>query len=154
MFHRRGRRLTLALVATAICALAITAAAFAAGAGAPQLVTPGAGNTVKAGKIRLVVKDTSADARQFGVFAAINHRKNLNKFHQLASKCNVNKGCDFIELKRWSGHPGMWTYTARFNFPGYWATTAGRYYWQADHVGGTSPSGHVVSAIRSFRVAR
>lgn len=154
MFHRPGRRLTLALLAAVVCALAGSAVAFAAGSGAPQLVKPGAGKQVKEGRIRLVVKDTSADARQFGVFVAINHHRKLDKNRELASSCNVDKGCDFAKLKRWAHHPGMWTYTAHFSFPGYWATTAGRYFWQANHVGGNSRSGHVTSAIHSFRVVR
>ena len=154
MFRRPGRRLPLALVAAVICALAVSAVAFAAGSGAPQLVKPGAGKQVGEGKIRLVVKDTSADARKYGVFVAINHHKKFDKHHELASSCNVDKGCDFAKLKRWAHHPGMWTYTAHFSFPGYWATTPGQYYWQANHVGGSGPSGHVTSAVHSFRVVR
>lgn len=152
MFNRPGRRLTVALAAVVVIALAISGLAFAAGSNTPVLKTPGAGKKVKPGKIRLVVKDTSADARTYGVFVAINHHKKLDKFHELSSKCNVDKGCDFVQLKRWKGHPGLWTYTAHFNFPGYWATTAGKYFWQASHVGGNSPSDHVVSAIHSFVV--
>jgi hypothetical protein len=153
MFTRPGRKLTLALTAAAVTVLAISSLAFAAGSNAPVLKAPGAGKKVNPGKIRLVVRDTSADARKYGgVFVAINHHKKFDKYHELASKCAVDKGCDFVQLKRWAGHPGLWTYTAHFNFPGYWATTPGRYFWQANHVGGTSRSGHVVSAIHSFVV--
>jgi hypothetical protein len=152
MFTRPGRRLTLALAAVVATALAISSLAFAAGSSAPVLKTPGAGKKVNPGRIRLVVKDTSADARQYGVFVAINHHKKFDKYHELASNCDVAKGCDFVKLTRWKHHPGMWTYTAHFNFPGYWATTAGRYFWQANHVGGNNRSGHVTSAIHSFVV--
>jgi hypothetical protein len=152
MFIRPGGRLTLALAAAVITVLAVSSLAFAAGSSAPVLKSPGAGKKVNPGKIRLVVKDTSADARTYGVFAAINHHKRFDKYHELSSKCSVDKGCDFVQLKRWKGHPGLWTYVAHFNFPGYWATTAGQYFWQANHVGGNSRSGHVVSAVHSFRV--
>ncbi|MGZ4231952.1 MAG: hypothetical protein ACXVEW_01990 [Solirubrobacteraceae bacterium] len=64
MFTRSGRQLTLALAAAVVTVLAISSLAFAAGSSAPVLKTPGAGKKVKAGKIRLVVKDTSADARR------------------------------------------------------------------------------------------
>jgi hypothetical protein len=152
MFTRPGRQLTVALAAAVVTVLAISSLAFAAGSTAPVLKTPGAGNNVKAGKIRLVVKDTSADARTYGVFVAINHHKKFDKYHELSSKCAVDKGCDFVQLKRWAHHPGLWTYTAKFNFPGYWAATSGRYFWQANHVGGSSRSGHVTSTIHSFLV--
>ena len=152
MFHRPGRRLAMLLVVVLVGSLLAAAAAFAASSSGPVLKAPGAGKKVTPGKIRLVVKDTSADARQYGVFVAINHHKKFDKYHELASKCAVDKGCDFVQLKRWAHHPGLWTYTAHFNFAGYWATTPGQYFWQANHVGGSSTSGHVVSAIHSFRV--
>ena len=39
------------------------------------------------------------------------------------------------------------------NFPGCWATTPGKYYWQADHVPlRHDPEAACVSVIKSFRV--
>jgi hypothetical protein len=154
MIQRQGRRLTLALAAAVAAALVVAAVAIGASSDAPKLVKPGVGKNARMGKIRLVVKDTSSDARKFGgVFATINHRRQLNKFHQLKNCSKVTNGCDFVQLRRWAHHPGLWTYTAKYKFNGYWATTPGRYYWQADHVG-EGPGGHVTSAIRSFRVVR
>ena len=62
--------------------------------------------------------------------------------------------CDFVALKPRKGHPGEWIYTTPFNFPGYWAVTPGKYYWQAEHVAPLCKAKgcEVVSKIRTFTV--
>ncbi len=149
MLHRPGRRLTTVLAVALVTVFALTASAVAAGGGAPVLVKPG--KRVHGGHVRLVVKDTSADARKYHVFVTINHHKQLDKYHNLANCNKVTKGCDFLKLKAWRGHRGLWTTKARFKFNGYWATTPGTYFWQAQHVG-NGPGGLVTSKIKSFRV--
>jgi hypothetical protein len=105
MIQRQGRRLTLALAAVVAAALVVAAVAIGASSGAPKLA--GAGKNARMGKIRLVVKDTSSDARKFGgVFVTINHRRQLNKFHQLKNCSKVTNGCDFVQLRRWAHHRG------------------------------------------------
>lgn len=147
MFHRRGRRFTIALTIALVGVLAASAVALAAG-GVPTLIKPG--KRVHRGHIRLVVKDTSALARKYHVFVTINRHKQLDKSHHLANCKKVDKGCYFAELKKYKGHPGEWTWVSPFSFPGYWATTPGKYFWQAQHV--SSSGGLVVSKIKSFRV--
>jgi hypothetical protein len=48
----------------------------------------------------------------------------------------------------------MWIYSSHYNFPGYWAVTPGKYYWQAQHVAPLCHAPHctVFSDVRSFRV--
>jgi hypothetical protein len=129
-------------------ALALSAVALAAG-GAPVLVKPH--GKVHRGKVRLVVKDTSSDARRYHVFVTINRHRQFDRYHHLKDCVQVQKGCQFIELTRYKGHPGEWTATGHYDFPGYWATTPGKYYWQAQHVG-NGTGGLVVSKVGSFRI--
>jgi hypothetical protein len=152
----KGRRRPLLVV----CALALTGViAFAgvatAAGGNPALVSPKKGAHVGPGSIRLVVRDTAVPSG-FIVFVQISHKRKLDKFGNLASCNAVKKGCDFLGLKRYKGHAGEWVYTSPgVGFPGYWATTPGRYYWQAQHVNcfvTEQDSCHVTSKIGSFVV--
>lgn len=147
MFHRSARRLSLALVLAMVASLAVAAAALA-GSDVPTLLGP---HKARRGHVRLVVRDTGPDARKYGVFVTINRHKQFDKFHHLKNCKNVAKGCQFIQLKRWKGHPGLWTETGHYDFPGYWATTPGRYFWQAQVVG-NGAGGLIVSNIKSFRI--
>jgi hypothetical protein len=91
------------------------------------------------------------------VYIAIRRNRRLNRYGFLDSAhCNVAKGCDFVEMKRWGGHRGYWVYRppARLSFPGYWATTPGLYYWQANI---TAPlcqakGCELISPIRKFHL--
>jgi hypothetical protein len=141
-------------VTVLVCAIAFAGVASAAGGG-PALVTPKKGAHVGPGQIRLVVRDTGV-LSGFNVFVQISPKRKLNKYGDLANCNKVSKGCDFLGLKRYKGHAGEWVYTSSGpGFPGYWATTAGRYYWQAEHVDCSSPQAHgcnVTSRIGSFVV--
>jgi hypothetical protein len=154
---RNVRRRTAALAAVVLaCSLAFAGVALAALPGAPSLVSPKHGAHVTPGHITLVVHDTAV-IKGFNVFVQISKHRKVNKFGEL-TKCNaVTKGCDFLSMKRRKGHPGQWIYKTdpSVNFPGWWATTPGTYYWQADHVD-CSVAGahdcHVISKIGSFHV--
>jgi hypothetical protein len=116
----------VSVVATLVTMLAVTSVALGAGSFRPSLGPPN-GRRVHTGTITLKVKDTEAGVLHVGVFVAISHTRRANKNGVLKS-CDVSKGCDFVGLKRWAHHPGWWIYTSAFNFPGYWATTPGKYY--------------------------
>jgi hypothetical protein len=148
----KGRRKpVLALGALALmCSLAGAGVAVAA-AGPPTIVAPHTGGHVNAGSIRLVVR-----APEGPVFAQIRPQRKLNGAGHLAQCLSVKKRCDFVELSPWKGHPGEYAYTAASaSFPGYWATTPGKLYWQAHYVDcfQTSVDGcHIVTRIGSFAV--
>jgi len=152
---RNVRRRTAALGAVAlVCSLAFASVALAALPGAPSLVSPKGGAHLRPGRITLVVHDTNV-IKGFHEFVQISKHRKLNKFGNLADCNAVSKGCDFVELKPRKGHPGQWTYTSHFSFPGYWAVTPGTYYWQADHIDCSvtgADSCHVTSKIGSFHV--
>jgi hypothetical protein len=151
------RRTAAALGAAALaCSLAFAGVALAALPGAPQLVSPKHGAHERPGHINLVVHDTAV-LNGFSEFVQISKHRKLNKFGNLADCNAVSKGCDFVSLKRFKGHSGQWIYRSdpSVSFPGWWATTPGTYYWQADHVD-CSVTGadrcHVTSKIGSFHV--
>jgi hypothetical protein len=146
----KSRRIAAALVAGGLCTLAATGVAGAAGAG-PTLVTPHHGQHVGPGNIRIVVSSPVGP-----VFVQIRPRRKLNQAGHLASCLALKKRCDFVELLPWKHHPGKYIYdSSGFAFPGFWATTPGRIYWQA-HYNNCAvtevDSCRIVSAIGSFRV--
>lgn len=139
-----------ALVALALsCVLALGGVALAASRG-PILKSPRQGQRVHAGHIRLVVYAPGAAAAvHHDVFLELS-TKRLVKHGTLLSP-NTCTSCDFVTMKRWAHHRGYWIYTAPFNFPGYWAVTPGKYYWQIHYYLDRSPW-EVLSAIHAFRV--
>jgi hypothetical protein len=153
---RRRRAVALAGVGLT-CAVGFSGVAAAALPGAPVLVSPKHGAHVNPGHITLIVHDTAV-IKGFSVFVQISKQRKVNRFGELNPKCNnVSKGCDFLTMKRRKGHPGQWIYKTdpRVNFPGWWATTPGTYYWQADHVNCSVAGAHscsVISKIGSFHV--
>ena len=154
MFGRMRRRVVVASALAAVCVLAGAALALANGNTKPVLKTPKLGATVHAGKITLVAYDPGVPKSVNDVDAQIEPHRKLDKNGYLKSCLNVTKGCDFVGLKPWKGHPGFWRYTANADFPGYWAVTAGKYYWQVSH---TAPDCdakgcEIASAIHSFKV--
>jgi hypothetical protein len=155
---RNVRRRTAALGALVLaCSLAFAGVALAALPGAPSLVAPKHGAQQRPGHITLVVHDTAV-IKGFSVFVQISKHRKLNKFGNLADCNAVTKGCDFLSLKPRKGHAGEWIYKTNPNvsFPGWWATTPGTYYWQADHVDCSvtgADSCHVTSKIGSFHVS-
>lgn len=152
---RRRNAIALAAVAL-VCSLALAGGALAALPGAPSLVSPKHGARVTPGHITMIVHDTAVPSG-FNVFVQITKHRKLNKYGHLASCTAVKKGCDFLSMKKRKGHPGQWIFKTDPNetFPGWWATTPGTYYWQAQHVNcfaTEKDSCHVTSQIGSFHV--
>ena len=116
----------MALLLTVLLVALVLAGAAIAASAAPQLLSPNHKH-VAPGKIRLVVA-VPLKAAGHGVFIAINPSRQLDKNGHLKSTCNR---CDFVGPKHWNGD--KYSYVAQFNFPGYWASTAGKYYWQAHY---------------------
>ena len=110
-----------------VLALALTGVASASGP-APTLGSPN-GKSVSPGAIKLVVTIPLTPHKK-GVFIAISPTRTSKGGH-LTAKCNVTKGCDFVAPKHLKGH--KWVYVAKYNFPGYWAVTPGKYYWQVHY---------------------
>jgi hypothetical protein len=156
MIHRRGRRLSALLAVVLVGILAASAVALASGFSSPILKSPGKNARVHAGKITLVVKDPGVPNDVRPVYVEISPKRKLDKNGRLFRCLNVSHGCEFVALRPWRGHPGMWKFTTGVSFQGYWAVTPGKYYWQANHV---APLCHakgceVVSRIGTFRVVR
>jgi hypothetical protein len=114
------------LAAALTMALVVTAAG-AAGGVAPKLLSPNHKH-VAPGHIKLVV-DIPVRPNRDGVFIAVSPKHKLDKAGHL-KECSGNR-CDFVSPKHAKGH--KYTYVAKFNFPGYWAVTPGKYYWQVHY---------------------
>lgn len=153
MFHRRGRRLTLALVAGVIAALAVSGVALASGLSKPILKKPGR-IVHKSDKFTWVVKDPGVPKSVRPVYVQVEPKRKLDKNGFLKSCVDVGHGCSFLALKPWKGHPGLWKLTDTGDFPGWYGRTPGKYYYQAQHVAPDCQAKGctVVSKIKSFRV--
>jgi hypothetical protein len=137
-----------------VCLLAGATVALANGFTTPVLKSPHQGQRVRAGTVTLVVYDPGVPKDVNDLAVQIEPRRKLGRNGHLATCLKVSKGCDFIGLKKWAHHPGFWRFTTSATFPGYWAVTPGKYYWQASH---TAPlcqakGCEIVSAIHSFRI--
>jgi hypothetical protein len=133
--------------------IASGAMALASNSTRPTLKAPHKGQAVHAGTIRLVVYEPGLT--DSSLYVAIRRQRKLDRNGYLAhNPCDVSKGCDFITLQHWHGHRGYWVYTAGVSFPGYWATTPGRYYWQASIVAPSCQAKgcEIASAIHTFKV--
>jgi hypothetical protein len=126
MSRKAGVRVSALATALAIV-LAMAATAIAAAGVAPTLLAPN-GKHVAPGHIRLVV-GVPLKAASHGVFITIANKRNLDKYGHL-KECGINR-CDFVGPKHWKGN--KYSYVATFNYPGYWAVTPGKYYWQAHY---------------------
>lgn len=145
-----------ALLAIGVVAVVLAGAAVAVGSpfSHPALKSPGKGKRVHAGVVTLIVRDPGVPKSVRPVYATISPKKKLNRFGRLTTYKTCGSKCDFVALKPRTGHPGEWIYKTPFNFPGYWAVTPGKYYWQAQHVAPLCQAKgcEVVSAIHTFRV--
>lgn len=126
------QRLPVFALAATLAMIALGGVALAAGSLRPTLESPN-GKRVHAGRVTLKVRDTEAGRLKVDVFVAISRKRTTDKQGQLKHGCKPTSGCDFIELTPWRHHSGWWIYVSGFNFPGYWAVTPGRYYWQAQN---------------------
>jgi hypothetical protein len=146
MSRKAGVRGATLVVALAI-ALVATAAAVASRGLAPRLLSPNHKHLAP-GRIRLVVEVPIRPAPA-GVFITVSRTRKLDKYGLLKACASSAHGCDFDSAGHWKGHD--YSYVGRFDFPGYWSVTPGRYYWQADYLS-DNPPGNFYSGIGWFVV--
>ena len=121
-----------------------------AGAAAGSTFGPSLGSPndkqVSAGAITLKVK--APDAKTVDVWV---RRSHVVKRGALV-ECDLSQqGCAVELMKPWKGHRGWFIYKPpRFSFPGFWATTAGRYYWQAESFAKVPPCQYVTDGDCTF----
>lgn len=142
----KGRR--AGMIAGFAIMLAIAGAAVAVAAASstftPRLGKPN-GKSVSAGRVTLTVK--AADAKT--VYVWVRRNKKLKK-GELAECTTSDKGCLVTTMKA-SKHKGVFTYKApAYSFPGYWATTPGKYYWQAQAFAKSPPCQYVTNGDCAF----
>jgi hypothetical protein len=159
MFHRLGRPVSILLAVVLVGSLVSAAVAFAASFSKPVLKSPGNGKKVHAGHILLKVGvnfPSSLPRSERHVFVAIGPTRKA--VSQLIIDKPAPKGCKdrctFVELSKGKG--GVFTYRAKFDFPGIWNETPGKYFWQAQYTAPLCQAPHceVISAMHSFRVVR
>ncbi len=144
----RGRAAIATLVATG--ALAATGASVAQAA--PKLLAPGNGKVIAKGSDPVFkVHDSSSAAAQHKVWITISKTKARDKTGQLKYKSGSGGG-DFSDMKKVKG--GGWTYKPhKYDFPGWYLATPGKYYWQAFEINcEASTTCHIYSSIRTFTV--
>lgn len=134
-----------ALAAAFAVVLAMAATAIAGSGVAPTLLSPNHKH-VAPGHVKLVVGIPAKPAKN-GVFITIANKRKLDKNGHL-KECGI-KRCDFVSPKHGKGN--KYSYVAPFNYPGYWAVTPGKYYWQV-HYYAAGDTGVYWSSIGSFVV--
>jgi hypothetical protein len=153
MLGMRNRALVVSALAL-LGVIAFGAVALASPFSAPILKAPRGGQHVHAGVVTLIVADSGIPKDVRPVYVTISPRRTLDKFGHLKTAKNCSSRCDFVKLHPRKGHPGQWIYKSQFNFPGYWAVTDGKYYWQAEHVAPLCQAKgcEVVSKISTFHI--
>jgi hypothetical protein len=146
MSRKVGFRVGAVLAAVTLL-FAVTASAVAAGGTAPRLGSPNHRH-VSPGRIKLVVYVPQA-AASGGVFIKIQPTRKTSKGH-LPTKCTVSKRCQYVQPHHVKGHKYEFVATAG-SFPGYWATTPGKLYWQAQYYT-ASYTANYYSSIGTFYV--
>jgi hypothetical protein len=155
MFHRLGRPVPIALAVVLVGSLVAAAVALAASFPHPALKSPGNGKSVHAGHIVLRA-NVHLPAGEHSLYAAIGpSRKAVARLILLKpAPKGCNAKCTFIKFRQVK--PGVFTYRAKFDFPGVWNETPGKYYWQAQYTAPLCQAPHceVLSAMHSFRVVK
>jgi hypothetical protein len=120
--------LAVALVGSLLAAAVALAASFPR----PVLKSPGNGKRVHAGHIVLRA-NVHLPAGEHSLYAAIGPtRKAVARLILLKpAPKGCNSKCTFIKFRQVK--PGVFTYRAKFVFPGAWNATPGKYYWQAQY---------------------
>jgi hypothetical protein len=155
MIHRLGRRFSMVLAVVLVGSLVAAAVALAASFPKPVLKSPGKGKSVHAGHIVLRV-NVHLPGGERHLFVAIGPTRKsvaLQILDKPAPK-GCNERCTFVELRQVK--PGVWTYRAKFSFPGIWNETPGKYFWQAQYTAPLCEAPHceVIGAMHSFRVVK
>jgi hypothetical protein len=142
---RKGRRAGLTVgLAVAVAAIGATVAIAASSASfVPKLGKPN-GKSVHAGRITLTVKAPAGKT----VYVWARPTKKLAHGH-LDGCTNVAKGCLYAKMKQTK--KGVFVYKAlAVSFKGYWATTRGKYYWQAQSFAKSPPCQFVTNGNCAF----
>lgn len=149
-----GPALVVAL--TAMLVVSGTAAAKktcspSAGRLAPQLTSPCAGATIRAGhNVTWKVTDLNPKAGPYRPF--LNLTRSRPKHGVLPDDHNGDG--IFAELKPVKGHPGRFSYKARnYTFPGYWLVTKGTWYVQVQQIDDTGTRGVRLSPVEKIHIS-
>ncbi|HET7050900.1 MAG TPA: hypothetical protein VFI54_21720 [Solirubrobacteraceae bacterium] len=133
----------------------MAAVALAASFRRPALKSPGNGKPVHAGHIVLRA-NVHLPASEHSLYAAVGPtRKAVARLILLKpAPKGCNAKCTFIKFRQVK--PGVFTYRAKFVFPGAWNATPGKYFWQAEYTAPLCQAPHceVLSAVHSFRVVK
>jgi hypothetical protein len=142
------------LTTVVVAALTVTGVALASNSTPPTPISPANGGTAKARQVALVVSDPGLAGKvATPIFLVVSHRRTIDTRGHLTPPRHCIARCDFAEMTRWKGHPGMWIYRAPYHYRGYWGVTPGTYFWQVYHfVPGCHPACMEYGAIRRFRV--
>lgn len=144
----RARRPVLALLAMLVTGMLLLASAQAATA-APQMLAPGNGKQLAVGsQPTFKIRDTSGNARRYGIFMTISRSKKLDKDGDLVQS---KDGSTFSRMGR-KGKYGFTYKLPKYSFPTWIMQAPGKYYWQAYHIDCTVKGCHVHSKVRSFKV--
>jgi hypothetical protein len=132
-----GSAIILAITGATV-AIAASNASFTPKLGAPN------GKRVGAGSITLTVKAKNAKT----VYVWVRRNKKL-KHGDLVECTATGKGCMVQTMK--SKKKGVFTYKApAYTFSGWWSTTPGKYYWQAQSFAKSPPCKYVTNGDCSF----
>jgi hypothetical protein len=142
----RKTRLGVGALGVALAALLASGAVAVAGGLDPTLGSPNH-KSVGAGRPTLHVKVPQA---AHDVFIAIQPNKRLKDGH-LSGGCGVTKRCDYLLTTKHHGHV-YYVKAAAGGFSGWWATTPGKYYWQAEYFT-PGDTAFYFSKIGSFRIS-
>jgi hypothetical protein len=127
MSRKAGIRAGWVAGAFAMLAAVAATAAVAAGGAVPSLLAPNHKH-VNRGHIGLTINVPLKTAKH-GVFIVINNHRSLDKLGHL-KLCKTSR-CDIVAPKHKNGT--KFKYVSPFTFPGFWAVTPGKYYWQANY---------------------
>jgi hypothetical protein len=154
MTTRPWRRATLIAIGVSAIVLAGGTVALGSGLSRPVLKSPGNGKRLHASVITLIVKDPGVPKSVRPVYVTISAKRKVDRYGKLIEYKGCGSWCDFVALTPWRHHAGEWIYKSAYNFPGYWAVTPGKYYWQATHVAPLCQAKgcEVDSRIRTFTV--
>lgn len=149
MFSKARTAGVLAGVA-ALVAIAGTAVAIAASVYTPRLGSPN-GKHVSPNAFSLTAK--IADAKTVYVWVS---KKRKIKHGNLVECTRATKGCLVDTMKRWKGTSDGWILRPqKYTFPGYFADTPGKYYWQVQSFAKSPPCSGLCyfdSKVGSFTV--
>ncbi len=153
MLRMRTRALRIGALAL-VLVFAFGAVALASNSTPPALKGPKNGAHVHAGVVTFKVYDPGLTGDMAQVYITVSPKRHLDKYGFLTPARGCKSKCDFVQMRRWAHHKGWWIYKSPFNFPGYWAVTPGKYYWQANHVAPLCQAKgcELVSGIHSFTI--